>query len=276
MSPRDPRDEPWTRTGPARGARQLLIGGVLGPLIDAYARVEVAGCEVLDGVTGPVVLVANHSSHVDTPILLRSLPGARRRRTLVAAAADYFYVTRRLAVAVSLAFGTIPVRRRDETGASSLDPLARLIGDGWSLVLFAEGTRSRTGALGRLRTGAAALSARTGVPLVPVHIGGTAPLMGPGRAWMTRPAGPGSPRRHPVTVRYGEPLAPGPGDDLAEVMTTVRRFMEHAAAPGAASSAPCRAPAPPPRPHATAATATATPVTATPATATPAAARDAP
>ena len=71
---------------------------------------------------GPVVFVANHCSHVDTPVLLRSLPASWRRRTAVAAAADYFYSRRLLASAVSLAFGTVPLERarpRVETDAAT-------------------------------------------------------------------------------------------------------------------------------------------------------------
>jgi 1-acyl-sn-glycerol-3-phosphate acyltransferase len=221
-------DEAWARRAPARGVRSLILRTVFGPLVAAYARVDVSGLEALAAVTGPVVFVANHSSHVDTPILLGALPGPRRRRTLMAAAADYFFTRRPLAIAVSLAFGAVPVRRHPDDGTSALDPLERLISGGFSLVIYAEGTRSRDGHLGRLRPGAAALSVRGRVPLIPVHIAGTAALMGTGRSWMVRPAS--GERRHAVTVRFGEPLHPGPGDDLAQVMAGVRAFFEASAA----------------------------------------------
>ena len=221
-------DEPWARSAPARGLRSLILRSVFGPLVAAYARVEVSGLDALAAVTGPVVFVANHSSHVDTPILLGALPGSRRRKTLMAAAADYFFTRRPLAVAVSLGFGAVPVRRHPDDGTSALDPLQRLVSSGFSLVIYAEGTRSRDGHLGRLRPGAAALSARGQVPLIPVHIAGTAALMGTGRGWMARP-GSGA-RRHAVTVRFGEPLRPGPEDDPTAVMAGVRAFFEASAA----------------------------------------------
>src|SRR5919108_1676167 len=108
---RDPADLDlaWTRTRAASRLRELLICGVLGPLIDLYTRCRVVGRERVDALTGPVLLVANHSSHMDTPVILRALPGPRRRRTAVAAAADYFYDKRRKAVSVSLVFGTVPL-----------------------------------------------------------------------------------------------------------------------------------------------------------------------
>ena len=80
------------------------------PLIALYTRRTVRGREHLEGLEAPVLFVANHSSHMDTP-LLRALPWRWRRRTAVAAAADYFYGGALLAHAVSLAFGTVPVAR---------------------------------------------------------------------------------------------------------------------------------------------------------------------
>jgi 1-acyl-sn-glycerol-3-phosphate acyltransferase len=219
----DPQDEAWARTAPARALRGVILRGAFGPLVATRATVEVTGREALDEVPGPVIFVANHSSHVDTPILLNAMTPRRRRRTLVGAASDYFYTRRALAVAVSLTFGTVPVRRRRSSDmSSSLAPLERLLGEGFSLVLFAEGTRSRSGRLGEFRSGAAALATRAQVPLVPVHVSGTAQLMPPGRPWMVAPA---EGRTHPVTVRFGAPLRPATNREVPAAMDEVRRFM---------------------------------------------------
>src|SRR5918992_4186164 len=112
-------DLPWTRDRAASRLRELLICGVLGPLMDLYTRRRVTGREGLDDLAGPVVFVANHNSHMDTPVILRALPGRWRRRTAVAAATDYFYDRRHKALSASLAFGTVEVdgRRRHGLGA---------------------------------------------------------------------------------------------------------------------------------------------------------------
>jgi 1-acyl-sn-glycerol-3-phosphate acyltransferase len=218
-------DIPWTRAGAASRLRELLICGVLGPLMDLYTRRRVAGRERLDELPGPVVFVANHNSHMDTPVILRALPGRWRRRTAVAAAADYFYDTHRKALSVSLAFGTVPLDRNSGAGVGpgQTAHLDRLIGDGGSLLVFPEGTRSRDGRVGRLRPGAALLAAEHHLPIVPIYVSGTRKAMPPGHRWMVFKAGRPGPR-HPLQIRFGKPIALRAGERPSEVMERVRLF----------------------------------------------------
>jgi len=193
--------------------------------MDLYTRRRVAGRDRVDGLTGPVVLVANHNSHMDTPVILRALPGRLRRRTAVAAAADYFYAKRRTAVTVSLAFGTVPLDRNSGAGVGpgQTAHLDRLIRDGGSLLVFAEGTRSRDGRVGRLRSGAALIAAEHRLPIVPVYVSGTREAMPRGRRWMVFKHGRPGPR-HPLGIRFGAPIAPRAGERPSEVMERVRQF----------------------------------------------------
>ena len=193
--------------------------------MDLYTRRRVAGRERLEEIAGPVVFVANHNSHMDTPVILRALPGRWRRRTAVAAAADYFYAKRRNAVSASLVFGTVPLDRGSGAGVgpSQTAHLDRHFATGGSLLVFAEGTRSHDGRVGRLRSGAARLAAEHGLPIVPIFVSGTGVAMPRGRRWMVfRRGRPGS--RHPLEIRFVEPIAAGSGDP-AEVMERVRRFL---------------------------------------------------
>jgi 1-acyl-sn-glycerol-3-phosphate acyltransferase len=216
------RDLGWARSTPACAVRELLLSAVFRPLIALYTRRSVTGREHLQGLNGPVVFVANHSSHMDTPLLLRALPWRWRRRTAVAAAADYFYGSAPLAHAVSLAFGTVPVER-DGAAAEGATELDLLLGDGWSVIVYAEGTRSRTGDVGKLRAGAAVLAAERELPIVPVHVSGTHATMPVGRGWMRR--GPGF-RRRPVKVSFGPSIHGASGEHRIDVMERVREFFE--------------------------------------------------
>jgi 1-acyl-sn-glycerol-3-phosphate acyltransferase len=216
-------DIPWTRTSLASRSRELLICGVFGPLMDLYTHRRVVGRERLDDLNGPVVFVANHNSHMDTPVIVRALPGRWRRRTAVAAATDYFYAKRRNALSASLAFGTVPLDRSSGAGVGSGQTahLERHIRDGGSVLMFPEGTRSHDGRVGRLRSGAALLAAEHNLPIVPIYVSGTGEAMPRGHRRMVFKAGRPGPR-HPIEIRFGSPITSRAGERPSEVMERVR------------------------------------------------------
>src|SRR4029077_16215359 len=151
----------------------------------------------------PVIFAANHHSHVDTPLLLSSLPEPWRHKVFVGAAADYFFKTTVTSVASALALNAIPIERT-RVSRRSADDAAALIDDGWSLVIFPEGGRSPDGWGQPFRGGAAYLALRCQVPVVPVHIEGPGRILRKGR---------NRPRRSPTRLTFGDPLWPAEGED---------------------------------------------------------------
>jgi len=220
-------DVPWARCLPARMARETILQLGLAPLMGLYMRLRVNGLGRFGEVPPPVILVANHSSHLDTPTVLRALPLQWRQRTAVAAAADYFYKKRLVANAVALMFNTVPIMRRGGGGAGNgaFDHIDRLIDRRWNLLIFPEGTRSRDGKLGRLRAGAALIAQQHGIPIIPVRIKGTHDAMPPGRSWPKRIRGFPS-RRHRVEVHFGPAITAGTDENPNDVMLRVRRYLE--------------------------------------------------
>lgn len=201
----------WSRSRPAQVAREIAQRGGLEPLFRSQVRHRAEGLDVLDRTTGPVIFVANHASHLDTPLILLSLPDAWRRKTAVAAAADYFFDTWWRATGSALVFNTFPIERRGGTMASTP---GELLADGWSLVIYPEGTRSKDGWLGRFRMGAAWLAVEHGVPIVPVAHRGTFAAMPRGQGW------PSAGRRQ-LTIRFGAPLHSDEGESPREFATRV-------------------------------------------------------
>lgn len=221
-------DVAWARSPWAVGTREALLQCVLSPLLSFYTRRRTTGADKLARVRAPVILVANHVSHMDTPVILAALPRRFRTRTVVAAAADYFYRNRGVASLVSLIFNTVPMDRRGgglDRGASG--HVDRLLDRGYNLLLYPEGTRSRSGGPGRLRRGAAVLAARHRLLIVPIRISGTHDAMPPGHFWPSRLRGDGAGKRHLVRVAFGDPIAPS--EDVSAVIDTVQRFFDAAA-----------------------------------------------
>jgi 1-acyl-sn-glycerol-3-phosphate acyltransferase len=220
-------DVPWARCLPARMARETILQLGLAPLMGFYTRLRVSGLERFDQSPPPVILVANHSSHLDTPMILRALPLPWRQRTAVAAAADYFYKSRALANVVALIFNTVPILRRGGGGMNNggFDHIDGLIDGRWNLLIYPEGTRSREGRLGRLRAGAALIAQQHQIPIIPIRVHGTHDAMPPGRNWPKRARGFLS-RRHPVHIEFGPAIMAAPDEDPADVMQRVRAYLE--------------------------------------------------
>lgn len=210
----------WARTPAAIVAREVLLQGALNSVMRFEVAPKVSGLDALGKVEGPCLIVANHSSHLDTPLVLCTLPGSWRRRTAVAAAADYFFDTWWRATASALMFNTFPIERRG--GKLSATP-GDLLDDGWNVVVFPEGTRSPDGWMERFRMGAAYIAVEHQVPVVPVGIKGSFAAMPRGRGWPV----PGRPR---VAVRYGEPLKPAEGESARDfapkIVTAVSALLD--------------------------------------------------
>jgi 1-acyl-sn-glycerol-3-phosphate acyltransferase len=199
-------DTAWSRRYPVRLARAMVLDNVTRPLARAVASPRLQGEEGLVGLDSPVIFAANHASHIDTPLLLACLPLRFRHRTVVAAAADYFFDRRWKADMFSFLLGAIPIERT-KVNRRSADLAAELLADDWNLVIFPEGGRSPDGWAQDFRGGAAYLASRTGRPVVPVHLDGTRHIL---------PKGGGRLQRSRTTVTFGTPLWPGEGEDARQ------------------------------------------------------------
>jgi 1-acyl-sn-glycerol-3-phosphate acyltransferase len=173
------------------------------PVLRAALSPRVIGLEHLDPVKGPMILAANHASHLDTALLLSVLPSWLRHRTIVAAAADYFFDRHWKAAVWSFGLGAIPMER-SKVNRRSADLAARLIEDGWSLIIFPEGGRTADGWGREFKGGASYLAKRCGVPVVPVHIRGTRAVLAKSSSRFR----PGS-----TEIRLGDALVPGQDED---------------------------------------------------------------
>lgn len=142
---------------------------------------------------GPLVVVANHGSHLDPPLLGHALG----RPVAFMAKAELFEVP--ILGAVIRACGAYPVRRGASDREAIRTATARLQ-EGWATGVFLDGTRQVDGRVNNPMAGAALLAARSGAPLLPVAIVNSHRALGSGRTW---------PRLVPLQLRVGE-LVPAP------------------------------------------------------------------
>lgn len=195
----------WSRKWPARMARAAIIDGPMRLGVAALAAPDRRGSDRLDDTVGPVIFAANHHSHIDTPLLLTTIPEPWRHKLVVGAAADYFFRSRITGAVSALAIGAIPIER-SKVGRRSADAAAALIDDGWNLLIFPEGGRSPDGWGQPFRGGAAYLAMRCGVPVVPIHVEGTGRILRKGRSL---------PRPSRTSVTIGDPITPTDDENAA-------------------------------------------------------------
>jgi 1-acyl-sn-glycerol-3-phosphate acyltransferase len=158
-----------------------------------HQHLRVMGSEFMPRAS-PFVLVANHASHLDALVLGSMMPRRLRGEVFALAAADTFFATPVLATLSASLLNALPLWR-DHGARHGLESLRRrLVEDQGCLILFPEGTRTRTGLMGTFKPGIGVLVAGTEVPVIPCHIRG---------AFESWPAQSSRPRRGRITVRVG-------------------------------------------------------------------------
>jgi 1-acyl-sn-glycerol-3-phosphate acyltransferase len=152
-------------------------------------RLEVHGREHVPA-AGPVLLVSNHVSVLDPPLV----GGASPRELHFMAKEELFRIP--LFGRLISSLNARPVRR-DGSDSRALKAAVRLLGEGRALLVFPEGTRGVEGRLGDGKPGAGMLAVMSGAQVVPVYVSGSGRALPPGRM-VPRPA--------KVRVRFGPPL----------------------------------------------------------------------
>jgi 1-acyl-sn-glycerol-3-phosphate acyltransferase len=174
-----------------RAVRALVVG-----FSRLFWRLSVEGVEHVPA-EGPFVVAPVHRSNIDTLVV-----AAVTRRRLRFMGKDSLWKFAPMGKVLS-ALGGFPVHR----GTADREALRRCIEvlrDGEPLVIFPEGTRQSGPQVQPLFEGAAYVAARTGVPIVPVGIGGSEAAM-PKGSKLIRPV-----KVHIVVGEPPQPAPPGP------------------------------------------------------------------
>jgi len=190
---------PASRRWSARDLTQLILFALLvKPCMTLFIGLRVRGREHLPR-HGQFILVANHSSHLDTISLLSLFSLTQLRRIRPVAAADYFERNRLVSLLTKTFFNILPIARRGITAENNpLERMQQALAAGQSLIIFPEGTRGSGQEIGPFRSGIAHLVAKLPeVPVVPAY------LANMGRSL---PKGEIIPVPFFCEIRLGEPL----------------------------------------------------------------------
>lgn len=170
---------------------------VLRPFLTLFIGLRVRGRENLPK-HFPFILIANHSSHLDTISLLGLFPIQQLPKLRPVAAGDYFGRNKFVSAVSKILFNILPIARKKITQDTNPLPLMEAaLQSGQALILFPEGTRGSGEDIARFHSGAAHLIEKCpNVPVVPVY------LLNMGRSL---PKGEWIPVPFFCEVRIGEP-----------------------------------------------------------------------
>lgn len=231
-----------------RSLRSIVRKVLMRPVIKSVVDLRVEGEDNVADLDGAFIVVGNHSSHLDAPTMFTSLPDHISRNLATGAAADYFYRRKIISKLTALFFNSYPIDRTPKTKRGKKHRpgmTARLLANGIPIMIFPEGTRSRTGEIKKFNPGAAHLAQKAGIPVLPVALVGCHDAM---------PVGLNFPKagRPQVRVLIGKPMRCLPGEDVksfsARIEKRVRTMHEmrtpYILAPDEAAATLAAAPAP--------------------------------
>jgi long-chain acyl-CoA synthetase len=159
-----------------------------------FYSIHVEGKENLPRET--CILIANHTSMLDTFALYRGLPVKYRINTCPAAAKDFFFKNKIVGFLGKMTFNVFGFSRKEEI-KQSLRDFGELINRGMNVLIYPEGTRSRTGKLAEFKDGIGVIAWNISLPVVPIKIEGLREILPVGNIW---------PRRGKVRIKIGKPI----------------------------------------------------------------------
>jgi 1-acyl-sn-glycerol-3-phosphate acyltransferase len=198
----------WQFSRPVTVARELVARVLSVPVGWLLGGPTVSGRQHLAELRRPFLICPNHLSHFDHPALRIALGSRYRRRLAIAAASDYWFARGSRHHAFFAGWlGGFAFSRQRHGQSESLHAVEDFLDKGWNVLVYPEGTRSRTGTIAHFRPGAALIATRTGRDVLPVRIRGTYEVLPPGAKW---------PRRQRVRVSFGAPLRPNADEEARD------------------------------------------------------------
>jgi len=221
----------WTWWWPVQAARRVFIECVQEPLVWLLAAPEVRR-EALLSMDQPLLLIANHVSAYDLPLVLYALPGKMRRHVATAMAANVLMDWRKRRNQGSWFLDMLgPLTYLVTTVVFNVFPLPRSLGfrrsfqhagealdRGYNVLVFPEGQRSDDGRLHKFRPGIGLLVAESKAPVLPVGLAGLGEMKVGRQRWF---------RSGTLRVRVGTPIRFGPELSAEEITERLEAEVAH-------------------------------------------------
>jgi long-chain acyl-CoA synthetase len=219
----------WTMRFPMTWIRPVVYHLFLLPLSRIMCTPRVVGIEHLAKVNGPALLISNHVTHIDGPLILSVLPLRWRLGLAIAMSGEYLRNWRyppatlgwfdrlRARMAYVLGAGLFHVFSlpRQSGFRQSFAYTGEAMDRGYSVLIFPEGTETKDGRMQSFRAGIGLLVSELNVPVIPIKLRGLFELKKKRQYFV--PSGV-------VSVTFGEPITFPRETTPAEITKTLDRI----------------------------------------------------
>lgn len=190
----------WAMRFPMTWIRPLVYHLFLLPLSLIMCRVRVNGAERLRNVDGPALIISNHVTDVDAPLILSALPFRWRLRVAIAMDGELlreWRKTKKLHYALGAALFNVFSLPRKSGFRKSFAYAGEAIDRGFSVMIFPEGHETRDGKMQPFRSGIGLLTSNLNVPVIPIKLDGLFELKKKRKYFV---------KTGTVSVTFGEPI----------------------------------------------------------------------
>jgi len=208
---------------PVKSVRLLMQLTIL-PIMGLFIKVKAEGIENLPNPNSPVIFAINHTSHMDTPVFVHSMPMKFKRRLAIAAAADVFYPEAKADTFklkffrrfMEISLNIFPFSRKMNL-RQSIKNCMDVLSLNHHVCIYPESTRSPDGKLLPFKNGIGILVHGSGSPVVPVRIKGIYPILPKGRKF---------PKPGTVTISFGKPYIAKEDDSYIKITSEIRNLVQ--------------------------------------------------
>ena len=224
----------WPWLMPFQWVRAAFVEAVMRPLVGLLAAPRVTAPANLK-VDEPLLIIANHVTAFDAPLIEYALPGALRRRIAIAMSGEmlegfrhfrdqnpqhptgrFFPLGPLYYIFVTAFFNVFPLPQRRDF-QPSFAHAGRAMDRGYSVMVFPEGGRSAEGTMAKFRPGIGLLAKQCGAAVLPVAIRGLGELKTREKRWF---------RSGMIEVRVGEPIRLSPTESEAAITARLQAEVE--------------------------------------------------
>ncbi len=158
---------------PVRWLQKFIVIFITRPLLMVLVGINIRNRHLIPK-DGPMILVANHNSHMDTLVLMSLFPLDILHKVRPIAASDYWLKNKAISWFATHVVNIIPIdRKREDKQIDPLGPIADALNGGDIVLMFPEGSRGKPEQMQEFKSGIAHLSRRCpDVPVVPVFLRG--------------------------------------------------------------------------------------------------------